>query len=88
VAGARLVLVPDRRNRIDLFKAVTSDASGHFLVRNIPHGDYRVFGWEALEANAYFDPDLLRRSDPFGVPLRISDSSSNSITVRIIPANP
>jgi len=80
--------VPDRRNRIDLFKTGASDSSGHFLLRNIPPGDYRVFGWEALESYAYFDPDLLRRADPLGVPVRISDSSSNSVTVRIIPGNP
>lgn len=89
VAGARLVLVPDtQRNRTDLYKTTVSDASGHFLLRSIPPGDYRAFGWEALESYAYFDPDLIRRAEPQGVPVRISESAANNITVRVIPANP
>ena len=61
-SGARLVLVPDRqRNRTDLYRSILSDSNGRFLFRNVPPGDYRIFGWEALESYAYFDSDLLRR---------------------------
>jgi hypothetical protein len=88
VAGARVVLVPERQwNRTDLFKATISDPSGRFVFRSVPPGDYRVFGWEVLDSYAYFDPDLLRRVEPQGVLVRMSESATNNLTVRIIPRN-
>ena len=88
IAGARVVLVPDRqRHRTDLFKTTMSDSSGRFVFRGIPPGDYRVFGWETLDSYAYFDPDLLRRVEPQGTPARVTESATNNLTVRIIPAN-
>jgi hypothetical protein len=88
MAGVRVVLVPDRqRHRTDLFKTTISDSSGRFVFRTVPPGDYRVFGWETLDSYAYFDPDLLRRVEPQGTPVRVSESGTNNITVRIIPAN-
>jgi len=88
IAGARIVLVPDRqRNRTDLFKATMSDSSGRFVFRGIPPGDYRVFGWEALDSYAYYDPDLLRRAEPQGTPVHVSESTTNNLTVKVIPAN-
>jgi hypothetical protein len=88
IAGARMVLVPDRqRSRTDLFKTTMSDSSGRFMFRSIPPGDYRVFGWEALDSYAYFDPDLLRRVEPQGIAVRVTESATNNLTVKIIPAN-
>ena len=88
IAGARVVLVPERqRNRADLFKTTASDSSGRFAFRSVPPGDYRVFGWEILDSYAYFDPDLLRRVEPQGTPVRVTESATNNLTVRIIPAN-
>ena len=88
-AGARLVLVPDlQRNRTDLYKTALSDSSGKFVFRSIPPGDYRVFGWEALESYAYFDQGLLRRFESQSVPVRLSESAASSVNVRMIPANP
>lgn len=88
IPGVRVVLVPERqRNRTDLFKSTISDSSGRFVFRTIPPGDYRVFGWETLDSYAYFDPDLLRRVEPQGTPVRVTESATNNLTVRIIPAN-
>jgi hypothetical protein len=82
------VLVPERdRQRADLYKTAASDAAGRFVLRSIPPGDYRVFGWEALESYAYFDPELLRRVEAQGIPVRVSESAGNSLTLKIIPAS-
>jgi hypothetical protein len=87
-SGARVVLVPDRqRGRTDLYRTTMSDANGRFVFRNIPPGDYRVFGWEALESYAYFDPDLLRRVESQSSPVHVAESAANSITVKIISGN-
>jgi hypothetical protein len=86
-AGAQVVLVPEgQRQRADLYKTAATDATGRFVFRSVPPGDYRVFGWEALESYAYFDPELLRRVEAQGVPVRVSESAGNNITLRVIPA--
>jgi hypothetical protein len=85
-SGARVVLVPERqRNRLDLYKTVLSDSTGRFLIRNVPPGEYRLFGWEALESYGYFDPEVLRRAESQSVPVQIGESAANSVTLKIIP---
>jgi hypothetical protein len=86
--GAQVVLVPEReRKRTDLYKTAASDANGRFLFRGIPPGDYRLFGWEALESYAYFDPELLRRVESQGIPVHVTESTGNSVTLKIISAS-
>jgi hypothetical protein len=87
-AGTQVVLVPEReRKRTDLYKTAASDANGRFLFRSVPPGDYRLFGWEALESYAYFDPELLRRVESQGVPLHVSESAGNIVTLKTISAS-
>jgi len=87
-SGAQVVLIPERqRERTDLYRTAASDASGRFALRSIPPGDYRVFGWEALESYAWFDPDLVHRFESQSIPVRVSESETNNVTVRIIPVN-
>src|SRR5262245_50791823 len=64
VPGASVVLIPARgRERTDLFRSVTADASGHFAFPSVAPGDYKLVAWEAIEPNAYFDPDLIRQAE-------------------------
>ena len=52
----------------------------------IAPGDYKVFSWEALEEYAWFDPELLAQSETRGHAVRTSESSTETIEVRLIPA--
>jgi hypothetical protein len=86
-SGVRAVLVPDQhRDRLDLYKTAVADQNGRFTVRGIPPGDYKVFAWEAIDQFGYFDPDLVRQSEPFAKPVKIVESSKASVEVKIIPA--
>ncbi len=87
VAGARVVLVPDRgRHRSELFKTATTDPSGVFTFSSVPPGDYKVFAWETIETNAWFDPEILTRYDSRSHGVHVSETSAENIDVRIIPA--
>jgi hypothetical protein len=87
VPGAQVVLVPDRqRDRLDLFKAATTDSRGRFSFSNVAPGDYKVFAWEALEPNAYFDVELLRQADTRGKSIQVRESSPQTVDLRAIPA--
>jgi hypothetical protein len=85
MSGVQVVLVPDRnRERSELFKAVTSDQSGKFILRGIAPGDYRLFAWEGLENFAYFDPDFLKRSEPLGKALHLDESAKLNVELKAI----
>jgi hypothetical protein len=87
-AGASVVLVPERlRFRTDLYQISTANEKGAFSFQNIAPGDYRVFSWEFIEANDWFDRDLLAHSETKGVLVHVADLSAENISVRIIAAD-
>ena len=89
VPSIEVVLIPDRqRDRGDLYKVATSDASGHFNLRGIAPGDYHLFAWEAIDPYAYFDPDLLKQYESKGKPVHIAESAKENIDVLMIPSEP
>src|SRR5207237_5838544 len=50
VPGVQALLVPDQyRDRPDLFRNVTTDSNGRFLMEGVAPGDYKVFAWETME---------------------------------------
>jgi hypothetical protein len=76
ISGILAVLVPDRnREHTELFKTATTDQTGHYSIRGIPPGDYKLFAWETLESFGYFDPELLKQSDSQGKTIHIIESS-------------
>jgi hypothetical protein len=87
VAGIQAVLVPDaQRDRADLFRTATTDRSGHFSLRGIAPGDYKVFAWEAIEPFGYYGPEFVRRFEHLGQPARIAPRSKVVTDVTVIPA--
>jgi protocatechuate 3,4-dioxygenase beta subunit len=86
VRETQAVLIPEQqRNRFDLYRTTRSDQNGRFTLRGIPPGDYKIFAWEALEASAYYDPEVLRVFEAKGKLVHVSESSTQNVEVRIIP---
>jgi hypothetical protein len=73
--------------RIDLYKTLTADARGHFTMSNIAPGDYKLFAWEALEPNSYFDPELMRKVDAPGKSINLQERTPKTENVRVIPVS-
>ncbi|HLQ78416.1 MAG TPA: hypothetical protein VK210_13735, partial [Terriglobia bacterium] len=87
-AYTQIVLIPDlHRERRDLYKAVTSDATGRFAFRGISPGDYKIFAWEDMDPYAYFDDDFLSQFDSFSV-VHISESEQRTLDVKLIQSRP
>ena len=88
IRGILVVLVPDRnRDHTELFKTATTDQTGHYSIRGIPPGDYKLFAWETLESFGYFDPELLKQSESQGKIIHINESSKLNQDIRsILPA--
>jgi len=85
VSGIQAVLVPDKnRDRTELFKAITSDQAGHFVMKGVAPGDYKLFAWDVLDNFGYFDPDLVKRSETRGKAVHIEESSKLTVEAKII----
>jgi protocatechuate 3,4-dioxygenase beta subunit len=86
MGGVQAVLVPDQRDRQDLYKTSVTDQDGRFTFRGITPGEYRIFAWEDIEPFAYFDPAVVKQYEALGKAIRVQESSSESAEVRLIPA--
>jgi len=85
VAGATIALIPNRRDRLDLYRSGYADEQGQFKIGWISPGDYKAFAWASLELNAYFDPELAKRHEQQGQPLHFLERSSVTAQLRVIP---
>jgi protocatechuate 3,4-dioxygenase beta subunit len=80
-AGVWVVLVPDEahRGQLRLYKKKTTDQYGHFDLRGIAPGNYKLFGWEEVEQGAWEDPDFLKSFEEKGEKMSVQESDSKSI---------
>ncbi len=87
--GALVVLVPEppHRGQARLYKTTTTDQYGHFTLRGIVPGDYKLFAWEDIEAGAYQDADFLRPYEERGETLRVVEAGRHSARLKLISAD-
>jgi hypothetical protein len=85
-AGVWVVLVPDepRRNQARLFKEKTTDQYGHFDLRGIAPGDYKLFGWNEVEQGAWEDPDFLKPFEGKGEKVTLGEGETKSVNLATI----
>lgn len=88
VPGATVLLVPDlsHRKQLYLFRSVTTDRSGHFIIRGIVPGDYKLLAWEDVETEAWEDPEFLRDFEDRSQPVTIHANGQESRNLAAIPA--
>lgn len=86
VPGIAVVFIPDQRARLDLFRNTNTDQNGKFTMTNLAQGDYKVFSWESMDNNAYWDPDFLKAYEQLGKAVTISGTSNSTVDVKLIPA--
>jgi hypothetical protein len=87
VRGIQAVLIPDRsRDRTELYRTATTDQNGHFTMRGIQPGDYKIFAWESIEQFSYYDPEVLVQFEQKGKAVTIGESAKPTVEVKLIPA--
>jgi hypothetical protein len=66
--GATITLVPDalRRQRPDQYRVASAGEEGRFSIGGIPPGEYKIFAWESIEANAWMSADFMRPYEDLG----------------------
>jgi hypothetical protein len=79
------VILPDPLpETLGLFHPLWSNHEGRFNVRGIAPGNYRIYVWNSVGEQQYFDRELLMRSRPQATPIRIDSRSRISPTVKVI----
>ncbi len=84
VTGVWVVLVPDHRDQSRLFQKVATDQFGHYLLRGIVPGDYKIFSWDEVEDGAWEDPDFLRTSEDRGQMISVEEGDTKTAAIVII----
>jgi hypothetical protein len=86
--GAMVTLIPDESHRSTswLYKAATTDQNGHFSMKSIPPGEYKIYSWEEIEPGAYQDPEFVKPHESAGKSVSIKESGHETVQLTAIPA--
>lgn len=80
-------VVPLRRDRIDSDVSLgIADAHGAFTVGGLTPGRHAVFAFEALEADAFRNPSVVKALEPLGVVVDIKAGATVTVAVPSITA--
>ena len=89
VSGAQVLLLPkgSRGNQSRFFRQSTTDRSGHFSIKNVIPGEYRVLAFEGADRNSLTDPDFLQQFADSGESVRLADGATISVNLDATPAD-
>jgi protocatechuate 3,4-dioxygenase beta subunit len=83
VTGVWVVLVPEetRRDQSRLYKKVATDQYGHYLLRGIAPGAYKIFCWDEVEDGAWEDPEFLKTYEERGQKVSLEDADTKTLDI-------
>jgi len=86
IPEATVVLVPEPplRNRVDLYDVKGTDSAGRAHLTDIAPGDYRIFAWDDIPADAWQDPDFIRPYESRGKLVHVSEGQISTIQLELI----
>jgi Carboxypeptidase regulatory-like domain len=87
--GAAVVLVPQgSRKGLDRFsRRSITDQSGHFSMKSVIPGDYRILAFEGVDRTLLMDPDFLQRFEDQGESMHLQEGDSLNVSLDAIPAD-
>lgn len=84
VDGAVVALVPDDRDKIALYAAVTTDQNGAFEFRCAAPGDFHLFAWPELAGSAYRNAEFMKQFENRGTAIHVDGSPERNVDLRLI----
>jgi hypothetical protein len=84
-SGVYVALVPDAEHRQPrLYKTGTTDQYGHFDLRGIAPGDYRLYSWDEVEDGAWEDPEFMKPFEDKGQGEKVSVQEGDTKSVNLV----
>jgi protocatechuate 3,4-dioxygenase beta subunit len=83
---ANVLAAPDGRysHVLSFYTAVNSDEKGHFKLKGLTPGHYKLYAFETLEYCAWCDPDFLKPYASQGEPVQVIEDVNPPKEVRLI----
>jgi hypothetical protein len=87
IANATVVIVPplSRRQNSLLYKRGASDGDGHFSIKGLAPGEYKIFAWSNVPTGAWENSDFMQRYEQQGQRLVITATQTSNVQVTVIP---
>jgi len=85
LGGVQVLAIP-ATERGHLLRGALTDQAGHFEIKGLAPGDYRVFAFEELEPGAAEDPDFIKKFANKSHPVTIKERGSETVDVPAIPS--
>ena len=82
--GAWAVAIPDKKTRHASYSANT-DQYGHFEVRGLPPGKYKLFSWTGLQQGAWEDPEFLKEHEARATVIEVNEGDTKTVELKLIP---
>jgi hypothetical protein len=87
-AGATITLIPDEKHRslTWLYKTASTDQNGHFTMKGVRPGEYKIYAWEEVQNGAYMDPEFVKPHESAGKDVSAKESGHETLQLVAIPA--
>lgn len=86
VAGVWVVAIPEeaKSKQHRLFKSETTDQFGHFSLRGLAPGKYKLFSWDGAERGVWEDEDFVKPFEEKGVTVEVLDGDRKAADLSLI----
>jgi hypothetical protein len=85
VGDITVALLPDARQRTELFRSTTTDGAGNFRFDKVPPGDYKIFAWTEVDNGSWYDTEFMRNYESRGSAVRVREDSREYVRIEPIP---
>ncbi len=75
------------RHVLSFYKSATTDAQGHFQLKGVPPGEYKLYAFDQFDPQSIQDPEFLPPLEPSGVPVTLKEGD-NPPQKLVLRANP
>jgi len=86
VTGANVVTIPasGKLGRPDAYQFAQTDDSGHFVIRGMNPGEFRVLAFEEMQEN-YRSPEFAKKYEGKGEKVQLEEVAKKTVVVKLIP---
>lgn len=82
--SATVVLIPEERDFRNLYNVANTDQNGHFSIKSIKPGKYKLFAWDDVQGGQYEDPDFIKPFEDKGEAVELDEGGKSSKDLKLI----